>query len=85
MGVDQIEPQIEGNLDYSPQESMNEINGGLGFPGDGNDLPPGATFDNLGAVNLGGLQEEFEEADLSPGPSPVPEMPQIKPAQIAAR
>ena len=28
MGVDQIEPQIEGNLDYSPQESMNEMNGG---------------------------------------------------------
>ena len=85
MGVDQIEPQIEGNLDYSPQESMDEMNGGLGFPGDGNDLQPGATFNNLGGVNLGGLQEEFEEADLSSGPSPVPEMPQIKPAQIAAR
>ena len=87
MGVDQIEPQIEGNLDYNPQSSQEEMggNGGLGFPGDGNDLPPGATFNNLGAVNLGGLQEEFEEADLSSGPSPVPEMPQIKPAQIAAR
>ena len=64
MGVDQIEPQIEGNLDYNPQSSQEEMgdNGGLGFPGDGNDLPPGATFNNLGGVNLGGLQEEFEEA-----------------------
>ena len=85
MGVDQIEPQIEGNLDYSPETPAEQMNGGLGFPGDGNDLPPGATFNNLGGVNLGGLQEEFEEADLSSGPSPVPEMPQIKPAQIAAR
>jgi len=87
MGVDQIEPQIEGNLDYNPQSSQEEMgdNGGLGFPGDGNDLPPGATFNDLGMVNLGGLKEEFEEADLSSGPSPVPEMPQIKPAQIAAR
>ena len=84
MGVDQIEPQIEGNLDYSPSEPPME-NGGLGYPGDGNTLPPGATFDSLGGVNLGGLQEEFEEADLSSGPAPVPEMPQIKPAQIAAR
>jgi hypothetical protein len=86
MGVDQIEPQIEGNLNYTPTQEPNMNNNmGLGFPGDGNDLPPGATFNNLGAVNLGGLQEEFEEADLSSGPSPVPEMPQIKPAQIAAR
>jgi len=84
MGVDQIEPQIEGNLDYSPSEPPMQ-NGGLGYPGDGNNLPPGATFNNLGGVNLGGLQEEFEEADLSSGPAPVPEMPQIKPAQIAAR
>jgi hypothetical protein len=85
MGVDQIEPQIEGNLDYTPTQDPMDNNMGLGYPGDGNDLPPGATFDNLGNVNLGGLQEEFEEADLSEGPSQIPEMPQIKPAQIAAR
>ena len=85
MGVDQIEPQIEGNLNYTPTQDPMDNNMGLGYPGDGNDLPPGATFDNLGNVNLGGLQEEFEEADLSEGPSQIPEMPQIKPAQIAAR
>jgi len=85
MGVNQIEPQIEGNLDYTPTQDPVDNNMGLGYPGDGNTLPPGATFDSLSDVNLGGLQEEFEEADLSSGPSPVPEMPQIKPAQIAAR
>jgi hypothetical protein len=85
MGVDQIEPQIEGNLEYTPGQPLEQPESDLGFPGDGNKLPPGATFNSLGGIHLGGLQEELEEADLSPGPSPVPEMPQIKPAQIAAR
>ena len=88
MGINQIEPQIEGNLEYTPGQPLQEeqeVNGNIGFPGDGNDLPPGATFGNLGNIVLGGLQEELQEADLSPGPAPVPEMPQIKPAQIAAR
>ena len=85
MGVDQIEPQIEGNLAYNPETDQEQDTGGLGYPGDGNILEPGATFNSLNGVNLGGLEEEFAEADLSSGPSPVPEMPQIKPAQIAAR
>ena len=85
MGVGQVEPQIEGNLEYTPGQSLEESESDLGYPGDGNKLPPGATFNSLGGIHLGGLQEELEEADLSPGPAPVPEMPQIKPAQIAAR
>ena len=89
MGMNENEqpiPGVEGNMDYIPGEApMQDMNGGLGFPGDGNDLPKGATFDSIRGVNLGGLQEEYEEADLSSGPAPSPEMPQIKPAQIAAR
>ena len=85
MGVNQIEPQIEGNLEYTPGQPLGQPESDLGYPGDGNQLPPGATFNSLGGIQLGGLQEEFEEADLSEGPAPVPEMPQIKPAQIAAR
>ena len=85
MGVGQVEPQIEGNLEYTPGQPLEQPESDLGYPGDGNKLPPGATFNSLGGIHLGGLQEELEEADLSPGPSPVPEMPQIKPAQIAAR
>src|SRR5210317_601179 len=80
-------PGVEGNMDYMPGEEMDMPlqNGGLGFPGDGRELPKGATFNTLKDLELGSLQEEYEEADLSPGPAPSPEMPQIKPAQIAAR
>jgi hypothetical protein len=90
MGMNQNEqptPGIEGNMDYVPGEPMmQQINGGLGFPGDGNDLAPGTTFNDLNNdANLGGLEEEYAEADLTSGPAPSPEMPQIKPAQIAAR
>ena len=90
MGMNENEqptPGIEGNMDYIPGEPMmQESNGGLGFPGDGNDLAPGTTFNDLNNdANLGSLEKEYEEADLSSGPAPSPEMPQIKPAQIAAR
>jgi hypothetical protein len=90
MGMNQNEqptPGIEGNMDYVPGEApMSGLNGGLGFPGDGNDLAPGTTFNDLNNdANLGGLEEEYAEADLTSGPAPSPEMPQIKPAQIAAR
>ena len=90
MGMNENEepiPGIEGNMEYTPGEPMmQESNGGLGFPGDGNDLAPGATFGSLNNdANLGGLEEEYAEADLTSGPAPSPEMPQIKPAQIAAR
>lgn len=90
MGMNQNEqptPGIEGNMDYTPGEPpMSGLNGGLGFPGDGNDLAPGTTFNDLNNdANLGGLEEEYAEADLTSGPAPSPEMPQIKPAQIAAR
>jgi hypothetical protein len=90
MGMNKNEqptPGIEGNMDYTPGESvMQQSNGGLGFPGDGNDLAPGTTFSDLNNdAKLGGLEEEYAEADLTSGPAPSPEMPQIKPAQIAAR
>ena len=90
MGMNQNEeptPGIEGNMDYTPGEPiMQQSNGGLGFPGDGNDLAPGTTFNDLSNdANLGSLEKEYEDADLTSGPAPSPEMPQIKPAQIAAR
>ena len=86
MGDENMQPTpgIEGNMNYTPGQTM--PNGGLGFPGDGNELAPGATFDSLNQdARLGSLQNKYEEADLSDGPAPQPEMPQIKPAQIAAR
>ena len=86
MGDENMQPTpgIEGNMNYTPGQTM--PNGGLGFPGDGNELAPGATFDSLNQdAKLGSLQNKYEEADLSDGPAPQPEMSQIKPAQIAAR
>ena len=88
MGDDNMQPTpgVEGNMDYVPGEQMSQPNMGLGFPGDGNDLAPGATFDNLNqSAKLGSLENKYEEADLTEGPAPQPEFPQIKPAQIAAR
>ena len=87
MGDDNMQPTpgIEGNMDYVPGEQMSQPNMGLGFPGDGNDLAPGATFDSVKDNFLGGLREKYEEANLSEGPAVLPEFPQIKPAQIAAR
>ena len=88
MGDENMQPTpgIEGNMDYTPGSTMNMSNGGLGFPGDGNELAPGATFDSLNQdAKLGSLQSKYEEADLTDGPAPQPELPQIKPAQIAAR
>ena len=86
-GINQNVPNIEGNPDFMPGEEMQpgSPSSVLGFPGDGRDLPKGATFESLNDNFLGGLQSKYEEADLSEGPAPTPEMPQIKPAQIAAR
>ena len=87
MGDENMQPTpgIEGNMDYTPGEQMAEPNMGLGFPGDGNNLAPGATFSSVQDNFLGGLKEKYEEAELSEGPAKLPEFPQIKPAQIAAR
>ena len=88
MGDENMQPTpgIEGNMDYVPGEQIQQANMGLGFPGDGNELAPGATFDSLNQnAELGSLQNKYEEAELSDGPAPQPEFPQIKPAQTAAR
>src|SRR6185312_6193396 len=37
-----------------------------GFPGDGRDIPPGATYSTL----LGGLQQQYGKAGFQEGPAP---------------
>ena len=51
----------------------------VGYEGDGRTLKPGATFTN------GKFIEEEASEVLSPGLSPIPEIPEIKPAQKSAR
>ena len=77
-------PSVEGNLEYIPGQPMSPSSN-LGFPGDGKPLAKGATFDSLSENFLGELTPELEKAELSEGPAHLPEFPQIKPAQIAAR
>ena len=77
-------PSVEGNLEYIPGQPMSPSSN-LGYPGDGRPLAKGATFDSLSENFLGSLEPELEKAELSEGPAKLPEFPQIKPAQIAAR
>ena len=86
MGNENMEPtpSVEGNLEYIPGQPMSATSN-LGFPGDGKPLPKGATFSSLNDSFLGGLENENEKAELTEGPAKLPEFPQIKPAQIAAR
>jgi len=98
--MDQV-PSTESNLGYSGMGmealGVNEDNRGnfnpfdLGFEGDGKTLKPGAKFSaNPEDIFLSSLKEEYtnkeDEVVLEEGPAPDPfQMPQIKPAQIAAR
>ena len=62
-------------------ESEEKVDSLYGFPGDGNDLPPGTTTNEF----LGGLAKQFTEAGFEEGPAPdLKAMPQIEPAAIAA-
>ena len=62
-------------------EDNERVDSLYGFPGDGNDLPPGATTNEF----LGGLAKKFAEAGFEEGPAPdLKSMPQIEPAAMAA-
>ena len=74
-------PGVEGNMGFTREPSPI----GIGYPGDGRELPKGATFASLQELQLGDLEEEYGDANLTEGPAPTPEFPQIKPAQIIAR
>jgi len=58
-----------------------ELQNPYGFPGDGQEIPKGATADML----MENLAQRYEEAGLEEGPSPDSRsMPQIEPARLAA-
>ena len=76
------------NVHFDPQAP--EVPGGeespYGFPGDGNDLPPGATSKSL-LEKLGPLEEKLEpvEDKLKEGPAKTPTAVEFSPAMIAAK
>ena len=88
-GLQQPTPSIEGNLMgmgiSSETPAPTPDIAPLGFEGDGKTLEPGATLQTVNEDFLASLRKEYNGADLEEGPAPMPEMPQIKPAQIAAR
>ena len=58
-----------------------ELQNPYGFPGDGQEIPKGATADML----MENLAQKYEAVGLDEGPAPDPRtMPQIEPARIAA-
>jgi len=73
-GIETTPPETEEDEDITKENPFD-----VGFEGDGNVLKPGATFTN------GKFIEELAADKLVTGPSPIPEIPEIKPAQESAR
>ena len=82
-------PIPEGIAEYAhlnPQaqaqtQTPNQEQSPYGFPGDGMDLPAGATDRDI----LGGLKETFNGANFQEGAAPdLKSMPQIEPAKESA-
>ena len=70
-----------GSLAQAQTQTPNQEQSPYGFPGDGMDLPAGATDRDI----LGGLKETFNGANFQEGAAPdLKSMPQIEPAAIAA-
>ena len=77
-GIETTPPEAEeegGEAEAAPTESPFDV----GYEGDGRNLKAGATFTN------GKFIEEEASKILVSGLSPIPEIPEIKPAQKAAR
>jgi len=76
------------DVHFDPQqpEAMQSAESPYGFPGDGRDLPPGATSQSL-LEKLGPLEEKLEpvEEKLKEGPGKTPTAIEFSPAMIAAK
>ena len=76
-------PVPEGVADVAHLRVPGEENleSSVGFPGDGKEILPGATD----ATPLGGLQSEYEGANLAEGRARIPNQPEIYPAKETSR
>ena len=82
---------VVSDVHFDPQEpeelrGETALSSPYGFPGDGNDLPPGATTKTL-LEKLGPLQNKLEpvEDKLKEGPGQTPTAIEFSPAMIAAK
>ena len=64
-----------------------QLRSSVGFPGDGNQILPGALEATpiQGGANLGGLESEYQGANLQSGKGRIPNQPEIHPANETAR
>ena len=91
MGMEALGVNEDNRGNFNPFAASDANIFDLGFEGDGKTLKPGAKFSaNPEDIFLSSLKEEYtnkeDEVVLEEGPAPDPfQMPQIKPAQIAAR
>ena len=68
--------------DNTPEEKNQRINDIYGFAGDGRDLPPGTTTNDI----LNGLEEKYGDVNIGSGPAPdLQNMMQIEPAMETAK
>ena len=76
---------VVADVHFDPQEPEG-LQSPYGFPGDGQDLPPGATAQTL-AERLGPLEQKLEvvEDKLKEGPGKTPTAIEFSPAMIAAK
>ena len=89
LGVDstRIPEGVEEAVNFdpkSPEQMLKKAPNVFGFPGDGKELPPGATHDSL---ELGALQEKLEpvESMLKSGYGKTPSSQTFHPAKEAAK
>jgi hypothetical protein len=92
LGVEatRIPEGVEEAVNFDPKEPENalkELNNVYGFPGDGQDIPKGATQESLQELNLGTYEEDLEgvQDKLKAGPGLTPTSQTYYPAQKAAK
>ncbi len=82
---------VEETVHFDPQKNeldqrMGEPVSPYGFAGDGNDLPPGATFSSLTQKGLGPLENKLDEVEgLVSGAGASPSAINFSPAMVAAK
>jgi len=92
LGVDatRIPDGVDEAVNFDPKEpdnALEELNNVYGFPGDGQDIPKGATQDTLRDMKLGAYEDDLEaiKEKLKSGTGLTPTAQTYYPAQKAAK
>lgn len=84
-----IDPSKPSSPDDQSDQQSEQPEGPMdvyGYPGDGKEIPPGATHNDLYNQTLAGLAKEYGGAGFQEGPAPdLKDQIQISPAEISAK